>query len=73
MAHKWCEEHIQGKNPKMPINQEVQSAVNAFLDWEKKHKVKFISTELKIYSKKYKYAGTMDFEAEIDGKLPVSC
>ena len=68
MAHDWIEKYIKGEDPKELVNLEAKSACDAFLDWVDKNNVRFISTEKKIYSKKYKYAGTMDFEAEIDGK-----
>ncbi len=32
----------------------------AALDWMQRHSVKWVSTEKKIYSRKHKYAGTMD-------------
>jgi hypothetical protein len=72
--HAWIEEFInwklkQGDKPQVPVNKQMQMAVNSFLKWVKEHKVEFLSTETKIYSKKYEYAGTMDFEAMIDGKL----
>lgn len=74
-AHGWCEEYIKAKLAKkstkieMPEDPRVIVAVAAFLDWEKKHKVKFVSSERLVYSKKYGYCGKMDIEAIIDGKL----
>lgn len=67
-VHQWVEDFINGKNPAMPINEQIRNGVEAFIKWKDEHKVKFLSTEQKIYSKKYKYAGTYDFEAVIDGK-----
>ena len=74
--HTWCEEYITAKltggvAPEMPEEKSVQIGVVAFLDWEEKHKVKFISSERVLYSKKYKYSGKMDIEATVDGKLCV--
>lgn len=40
-----------------------------FVDWAVAHKVKFYKSELKLFSRKYWYAGTCDFIAEIDGKM----
>lgn len=42
------------------LNEKSANCCLAAIDWMKKHKVKWISTERKIYSRKYKYAGTMD-------------
>lgn len=36
------------------------NACNAALDWMSRHNVRWICTERKIYSRAYKYAGTMD-------------
>lgn len=74
--HNWCEQYIRHKlkekgitAPEMPEDESVLIGVNAFLDWEKEHKVKFISSERIIYSKKYDYMGKMDIEATVDGDL----
>lgn len=74
--HAWCEQYIKAKLkikgfsiPEMAEEKAIQVAVNAFLDWEKEHKVKFVSSERMVYSKKYDYIGTMDIEAYVDGKL----
>ncbi|MCK6462851.1 MAG: PD-(D/E)XK nuclease family protein [Candidatus Pacebacteria bacterium] len=75
LAHKWIEDYIAHKlkqikeKPEIPEDAKVLNAINGFLQWEKEHKVKFISSERVVYSKKYDYVGKMDIEAEIDGKL----
>lgn len=72
--HEWCEKYIKhrlgiGEMPEMPETKAVQIGVAAFLDWEREHKVRFVSSERVVYSKKHDYVGTMDIEAKIDGKL----
>src|SRR3990167_9002692 len=73
--HDWAEHYIKfklGKEkmmPEMPEIKQVQVGVNAFLDWEKEYKVKFISSERIVYSKKYDFIGRMDIEAKIDKDL----
>src|SRR3990167_4684173 len=69
-VHAWIEEFVK-KNKKldMPERRESQIGVNAFLDWVNENKVKFISSERVIYSKKYDYIGKMDIEANVNGKL----
>lgn len=74
MIHDWLSEFLNAgiskkPLPKKPINPEMKNAVNAFLDWCKKNKVKFLETERKIYSKKYGYAGTLDAVAMVNGKM----
>lgn len=68
-AHNWIENYVQGKEVEMPERREVQLAINAFLDWEAANKVKFLSSERVVYSKKHDYIGKMDIEAKVNGKL----
>ena len=74
-AHGWIEQYIAHKlkqtkeKPEIPDDPKVLNAINGFLSWEKEHKVKFVSSERVVYSKKYDYIGKMDIEAEIDGQL----
>lgn len=67
--HNWVEQHIKGENPGMPVNPNMQSAIFRFLEWEKKYNVKFLVSEQVIFSKKYRYTGTLDFICSIDGKM----
>jgi hypothetical protein len=68
-AHSWIERHIKGETPEMPERKGAQIAVNAFLDWVAANKVKFVSSERVVYSKKHDYIGKMDIEAKVNGKL----
>ncbi len=73
MIHDWIEQFLRAgitkkPLPKKPINLEMKNAVDAFLNWTKKNKVKFTETERKVYSAKYKYAGTCDGIATVNGK-----
>lgn len=76
IIHDWCEQYIKFKlkikgytMPEMPEDTSAQVGVSAFLDWEKEHKVKFVSSERVIYSRKHDYIGKMDIEAYVDGDL----
>jgi len=40
----------------------------AFRDWERDNKVKFIASEVLVYSKKYNFVGTLDCIAEVNGE-----
>lgn len=76
LIHEWIEKFLKAglskqPLPKKPINKEMKNAIEGFLDWSKQHKVKFISSERKIYSRKHKYAGTLDAEAVVDGKATI--
>ena len=59
------------EEPAMPINEQVKKGIVAFKKWAKENKVQFISSERKVYSRKFEYAGTLDMEAIVNGKLSV--
>lgn len=71
IVHNWIKDHVAGKKPKLPINKSSRNAIDTFLRWEKEHHVKFLESERILYSKKYGYAGTLDFIAEVDGKIKI--
>ena len=45
--------------------------IYAFVKWYLEYNPKILFTEKKIYSKKYKYAGTFDCLAELDGRKTI--
>jgi hypothetical protein len=67
-THGWIEAFVKGvmsgsihdKPLDLPDDAKALSAVTAALDWIKRHNVRWICTERKIFSKVYDYAGTMD-------------
>ena len=63
-AHAWAEDWTKGKKPKMPEDSQVRNAVIAFLDWFKQSGIKIVSSERFVYSKRYNYAGIMDWEGK---------
>ncbi len=66
--HEWIEAYIKKQNPAMPKSKEGQIGVTAFLEWIEQNKVKFVSSERVVYSKKHDYIGTLDIEAKVNGK-----
>jgi len=68
-VHKYVEQYIKGENPGMPVNEGLQKSVVQFMTWVNKHKVKFLASEQMIFSRKYRYTGTLDFICTIDGKM----
>lgn len=71
IAHAWIEQYIKAvlasNEPrklellaKFPEDERARNCCIAALDWMRQHNVRWISTERKIYSRMYKYAGTMD-------------
>jgi len=69
IVHRFAEEYVQGKDPSLPINPQARQAAESFLDWMSQHHVRVLSSEQRIFSRRYWYAGTMDLEAEVDGAL----
>lgn len=71
--HDWLDLYAQYKMkklkefPPMPEIKEAITGINAFLEWEGEHKVKYISSERMVYSLKHDYMGTLDLEASVDG------
>ena len=61
-VHKWIEDFYNKKNPQMPLHEEEKKRVEKFLSIyeEKLHKLTPIHQELRIFSKKWKLAGTID-------------
>lgn len=68
-VHDWIEKYVKGEKQEMPEIDEAVIGVNAFLDWIGDNKVKFISSERAIYSRKHDFIGKMDIEAKVNGKL----
>lgn len=75
--HDWCEHYIKhqlgidgyDKLPLIPGKKEVKRGINAFLQWEDEHNVKFVSSERVVYSREHEFIGKMDVEGIVDKKL----
>jgi hypothetical protein len=85
-AHSWVERYIKSilaNGPDSEITQEilsnfpfddrVKNCCYAALDWMRKHNVRWLSAERKIYSRKHKYAGTADGFALVDSCDDPAC
>ena len=73
-VHDWCDQFIFNQikkkpAPPQPKDKAVQNGVLAFLKWNDENKVKYIDSEMLIYSKKNRYAGLMDCKARIGKTL----
>jgi len=76
ITHEWVEGAINwklgdGEIPKMPQQEEAVNAIHAFKDWVGQNVVEWKSSEEKLYHRKYKYAGTVDARAIINGEYCV--
>lgn len=57
----------------LPEDGRAVQCCNAAFDWMNQHKARFLSTERKIYSRKYEYAGTMDGTAVVSSCAKPEC
>ena len=77
VVHGYIEEAIEwslgelSDMPEMPENEAAVNSIQAFGEWVRENDVEWVATEERIYSKKYKYAGTVDAVAMIDDKFSV--
>jgi CRISPR/Cas system-associated exonuclease Cas4 (RecB family) len=68
LVHDAIEQYIKSGKVSGLVNAKAKKSFARFLEWEKENEVKFLECEKKVYSRKYEYAGTMDFYCEIKGK-----
>ena len=73
IAHYLIECHLKGVDPELDDYSKsdidkAETALLAFLDFEKNHNFKPIATELALVSEKYGYGGSIDCYGELDGK-----
>lgn len=70
--HKLAEQYLHtlmGSNASPRAPRGLGGAFKSFKTWCKKNKVTPLKVEEKVYSKRYWYAGTFDFLAEINGEI----
>lgn len=71
LIHEWIQKYVEGKNPKMPVHEGMQTAIKAFLDWWIQQDVKLVRAEAKLCSPTLKLAGTADLVCYLNGKLTI--
>ena len=74
MVHKWIEDWTKAMKdgtepPKKPVNEKIRKSIDQFLQWIKDNKVDIVLPEQIVYSRKYNFAGTFDFTANVDGEF----
>jgi len=72
IAHYLVECHCKGEKPALDAysKEEISLAENAFisfLEWEKDKEIKYLHNEIVLVSEAYRYGGTIDCVAEING------
>ena len=71
LTHEYIEKAMKGEKPKMPVNKQIRNGIKAFVKWAKENNFKPKLVEKKVYSKRFRYAGTMDIEGLVNGKLAI--
>lgn len=77
MAHEWIEKYIKAVMARdqpqvefllatMCTDERATNAAKAALDWMRKHNVRWLGTERKVYSRKHRCSGTMDGLCTVD-------
>lgn len=69
-VHSIAEKIARGKKHRTPTAKEAPY-VEGFVAFIEKYSPRFIETEATVYSREHGYAGTMDAQVEIDGKVYV--
>ena len=59
---------MKGKKKEKPTEPKELAAANEFHKWLNGNTVSFLSSEYMVYSKKYSYAGTLDWTANVNGR-----
>ena len=81
LAHDWIESLIKYELNSsqgipyipMPENEQAKNCCRAAVDWMHKHNVRWISTEQRVYSKLWQFAGTMDGLCHVDSCSDRKC
>jgi len=68
-THQLVEDYILALMSNDAPDNEMTEQVKLFANWATDNKVKFLASEMPVFSKALWVAGTMDFLCEIDGKL----
>ncbi len=67
--HAWIAKWIEDRKVEIPDIKEVRNGVTAFLEFQSKQKVKWLDSERLVFSKKYRYPGTLDALGKIGKDL----
>ena len=65
LAHEWIKAYLKGERKEMPVNEQARNACQAAKAWLDEHFL-MCKAEMQVYSRKYKYAGTLDTVGYVD-------
>jgi len=67
--HEWVSCWIKGEKPEIPEDDRIRNGITAFLQFQKDQKVKWLESEMIIYSQKHGFAGVLDAIGKTGKKL----
>ena len=70
-THEWIETYLKEDHATPDVGHSSFNSIKSFLKWDSDYEPKWIDSERKIYCDKYKYAGTVDAVAKINGRVCV--
>lgn len=70
-VHEYAEMFFKKKDTPFLKTDQAKRGVEAFHKWMDAHKIEILSSERRVFSKEFYYAGTCDFVAKIDGVMGV--
>ena len=70
-THEWIETYLKQDHATPDVGHSSFKSIKSFLKWDSDYEPKWIDSERKIYCDKYKYAGTVDAVAKINGRVCV--
>lgn len=76
-VHDWIRSYIRVRpyaTPEVDLSElrvGVRRSIEAFLEWERSHKVEWLASELRLGSRAHRFAGTTDFVALVDDLLAI--
>ena len=70
IAHEMIEAHLKGREVLSTDNEMAQASFANFLEFEKTCEPRWEAAEMTVFNTKERYAGTLDFIAEIPGLQP---
>lgn len=72
IAHNWIEQHLRGGTEPLPEHPKSRNACEAAVRWLADVEWETIAEEKPIYHAEYRYAGTLDWKARINGVLAIA-
>lgn len=70
-THEWIETYLKQSHATPDVGHSSFKSIKSFLKWDSDYEPEWIDSERKIYCDRFKYAGTVDAVAKINGRVCV--